>query len=385
MKREERQQLNGLQGKGHATGISDATLYVEIPMHYSDEGKQAIHEYLSMRNLKALRINWNPTLNEYTVLYAPMTEAEKRQAHDVESFASIVNDLRVTDTYWNGYKKQESSSNGMEAETMTEKKDIAAKQETEKKASKASKKPTALEKDLAVAMPLIEKAKAGKALEASERAILAHMIKESYHDSGKIEGLFSIDSCATLCSFCKTMREAAKNNPAHICGHCYASRGYMSWRSVRDRHELNMMILSSVPFVESDFRYLIHGSILRINCDGDFENVLHAQNILIMTRANPHCTFGIWTKNIKALSLAANICGKPENCIFIASSPIIDVKIPCPAGFDYTFTVYSTEAVVADAINNGAMECNGRKCRDCGYSCYLGTWPRGANIAELLR
>lgn len=103
MKREERNMLNHLKGKN---GITDSTIYVEVPMRFTDEGKEAIHEYLTVsRNFAALRVNWNPMMNEYTVLYAPMSEDARKAPHDYTPFAVVVETLKTSDTYWNGYTK----------------------------------------------------------------------------------------------------------------------------------------------------------------------------------------------------------------------------------------------------------------------------------------
>ncbi len=241
------------------------------------------------------------------------------------------------------------------------------------------------EMDKAIALPLIDKAKENNGyLDKDDRMSLVRILQVSYHPSGKIEGLNSIDSCASYCGFCQKMREAAEGNPKHICGMCYACRGTLAFTAVKNRHELNMLILANVIFEVVDF-YGLTRLTTRFNCDGDFDGVIHAGNAIKIAQANVRARFALWSKNYKAVQEAQKLYGKPSNLISIASSPIIDQEIPLPEGFDYTFTVYSTEEKVKEAIEKGSVACNGRKCKSDGYGCYFGTWPKGSNIAEILR
>lgn len=77
--------------------------------------------------------------------------------------------------------------------------------------------------------------------------------------------------------------------------------------------------------------------------------------------------------------------GKPENAVMIQSSPFVDKAVKLARYFDYTFTVYSDKEKIENALANGACECNGKKCADCGYKCYMKAWEENANIAEFLR
>lgn len=103
MKREERTQLNGLR-----RSVNESTIYCEIPMHYTEEGKQALHEMLTVeKHMIALRVNWNPIREEYTVLYAPARPVNCAERHYQEATpaAQVIAGLRVTDTWWNGFRR----------------------------------------------------------------------------------------------------------------------------------------------------------------------------------------------------------------------------------------------------------------------------------------
>ena len=79
---------------------------------------------------------------------------------------------------------------------------------------------------------------------------------------------------------------------------------------------------------------------------------------------------------------------KPANLTIILSSILINrPAVNVPDCIDAVFTVY-TPARIAAAIASGERACNGKKCIDCNYSCYLNT-ARGNSgpvyIAEKLR
>lgn len=228
------------------------------------------------------------------------------------------------------------------------------------------------------------------------RALLSY-INVAYHDSGKIEGNYSIDGTAG-CEFCQKMRAAADANILIICGQCYAaadSYKEFSWR----RHSLNARILSSVLFTVEQLKTLYDfpaGSRVRINEDGDTVNETHARNILRLFEAFPHVCFGYWYKNSAAVAAglaAEGVTCRAEklarygNARFIHSSLLIGFRAAVLWFDDATFTVYPDQTTTDAAIAAGAWSCNGRRCRACGFWCYTpehngGTVP---DIAELLR
>lgn len=218
-----------------------------------------------------------------------------------------------------------------------------------------------------------------------DRIALLAVYQTSYHDSGKIEGVTSCDSSCHGCTFCEKMRKAAESDPSIICGECYDAKQEDYRTSVKNRHMLNLRIMSSVLFEVEELAILPTTAITRINSSGDIENVTHAQNMIRFAKAHPHSKVAIWAKNYDTVTKAFDLEGKPENVLYIASSYRIDKPVTLPQWADNTFTVYSTPEKVLDALEAGAGECNGKKCRECGYKCYLGGWTHGQDIAELLR
>lgn len=207
----------------------------------------------------------------------------------------------------------------------------------------------------------------------------------SFHDSGKIEGCSSCDSSCHACAFCQKMIKAAENDPLIICGYCYDDAQETRWKNVENRHGLNMRILSTVDFTLEELATLPITAICRFNSSGDVPNEIYSRNCIRIAMSHPYAHCALWAKNVPACEKAFDELGKPSNMIFIQSSLLIGVPGKRSRYADYMFTVYPSEELTEKAIASGARECNGRKCRECGYKCYLGTWEKGANIAELLR
>ena len=226
---------------------------------------------------------------------------------------------------------------------------------------------------------------------AGDRLDLLRIVNVAYHDSGKIEGCFSVDSCAA-CEFCQKMIAAAADNILMICGCCYAAAD--SWKEAAwRRHQLNALIFSNVLFTVEELAILpVAGILCRFNEDGDTVNETMARNYIRMAAAHPVTHFGYWYKNAPAV--AAGLAAEgittrdalPENIRFIHSSALIGFPARAAWFDDAIFTVYPDAETTAAAIAAGAHECNGRRCRACGYTCYM--MQRQAeplHIAEYLR
>ena len=244
------------------------------------------------------------------------------------------------------------------------------------------------EKDVAAVARIL--AKDNNDITAAERFQLLNIYRPAYHTGGKIEGITSFDSTATNCEFCQAMREAAKNNPLHICGYCYDFDQEHGFKGVNilNRHSLNMIIMSSLEYTVDELRTALNVSYLnRINSSGDVPNVIYAKNMIRICYAFSVVRFAFWAKNVAAVVAACDELGKPENLILVQSSVIIGKPAPLAKYFDFVFTVYLTKDETENAIAAGAGACNGKKCKDCGYKCYNGAWIDSGvkNVAEYLR
>lgn len=243
----------------------------------------------------------------------------------------------------------------------------------------------AFDKDLETVKGILDKGTDN--LTAADRFKLLAIYHPAYHKDGKIEGITSYDSSATNCTFCRAMRAAAGKNPAHICNFCYDHTQEHGYRGVNilNRHTLNMLIMSTVEFTTEELAVIDCTKINRVNSSGDTPNKTYAANMIKLAAVNPHARFAFWAKNTKDVIAAVEEVGKPENMTLVQSSPIINKPAKLAKYFDIVFTVYVTEKDTINAIQAGAGECNGHKCNECGFKCYLNGWNKGQNVAELLR
>lgn len=246
---------------------------------------------------------------------------------------------------------------------------------------------------------LVEKVKAGKAT-AEERRELLGLINWAFHKSGKIQGIYSLDGCA-VCEFCQKMIKAAEENPLMICGYCYAFADL--WKKfVLIRHRLNMVILSSVLFTAEELRASMTAAgidpagvrFLRINEDGDTVNEIHARNNLRAAEVlRPYGgRVGYFFKNAAAVDKGLKAEGitrredLPGNVVFVQSSILIGFESRPTWFADIVFTVHPDQETTETAIKGGAFECNGRKCMNCGYNCYMKKRAEEVQqVAEVLR
>lgn len=236
------------------------------------------------------------------------------------------------------------------------------------------------DRDYAEVMSILAKGNVGH----EDRLRLLDIYQTSYHTDGKIEGVTSCDSSCGHCGFCQKMLEKAKEDPTLICGFCYDKRQEDYRLHLSNRHGLNMLIMSSVEFTEDELKRVRVSALTRVNSSGETPNVIYARNMLKIVKVNGHIRCGYWSKNSGPVIKACDELGKPSNLVLIKSSVHIGKADRLPKYFDYTFTVYPDDATTLKAIERGASECNGKKCRECGYKCYYGT-HKGTDIAEVLR
>lgn len=249
------------------------------------------------------------------------------------------------------------------------------------KSGKAGK----LEKDLIIVKEVFDKGIEN--ISHADRIKLLTVYNVAYHESGKIEGIFSLDSSASNCSFCRQLREYAAKHPEKniVCSKCYdiAQESYKI--NALARHTLNLMIMETVEFEIDELRMLSAYGLVRVNSSGDASNYTYAANMIKFAIAHADCRVAIWSKNTAVYVKACDTYGKPDNVVLIQSSMYIGKPCKLAKYFDYSFTVYVDTDAVENALANGACECNGKKCKACGYKCYYKAFGEKADIAELLR
>lgn len=278
-----------------------------------------------------------------------------------------------------------NATKGTKATKATRAEEAARKEATARRLEKMRAGLTALETEAAA---IIAK---GDDRTPADRMRLLSLLNIKLHEEGsKIADIFSLDSTAA-CDFCSAMRKAAEDNVLMICRCCYAAAD--AWKEAAwRRHKLNALILSTVLFTVEELATLPVGALCRYNEDGDTVNEIMARNYIRNGLAHPFTHFGYWYKNAPAVEAGLHAEGihtreaLPENIHFIHSSSLIGFEARELWFDDAIFTVYPDEETTLEAIAAGAHACNGRKCRDCGFTCYLmKRRPHALRIAEVLR
>lgn len=216
------------------------------------------------------------------------------------------------------------------------------------------------------------------------RAALAFTVGQaiSYHKSGKIEGLHSLDTACTNNKFCPAMQ--ACGDPCTICTYCYT---LSLWDTATAAHAIIGEILSQVEFTRDEAALIpVPGLTVRFNSDGELINYTHARNLVRIAATHPATMFALWTKRPGILNPIISEEHKPANLICGISSPTINAQFRerwtwC----DFIFTVYTPKGMER-AIARGEHECNGKKCMECGFYCYKHhDGPGPVYVAEALR
>lgn len=231
-------------------------------------------------------------------------------------------------------------------------------------------------------------AQIAQALEGSTAARVALALQIgraiTYHESGKIEGIFSLDTACSNNDFCPRMQ--ATEAPEVICKYCYTRN---LWDSSTRAHHITGEILSKIEFTAEEAALIpVPGLTVRFNSDGEIINLTHAVNLLRIAATHPAVTFTVWTKRPAILDQAIRQEGKPANLICGVSSPMINTPFRERwTWVDFIFTVYTPEGM-RRALARGEVECNGRKCLECGFHCYRIRRSENAGpvyVAEALR
>ena len=105
MKREERKVYNNLKKT-----VSKSTLYVEIPVTWTHEARQAIHELLTIeKGMIVSCIGPDVITLEDCARYIHANEytQKTRQQQEVTDIDTVAQAVRHTDYTWNGYRRGE--------------------------------------------------------------------------------------------------------------------------------------------------------------------------------------------------------------------------------------------------------------------------------------
>ena len=188
--------------------------------------------------------------------------------------------------------------------------------------------------------------------------------------TGKMEGIPSISTAATLNAVC----QARATVPGSICSHCYAAATIQRYGALRAHLEDNFRVLNSRDLLPEELP-AVYSDVCRLESFGDLASVTQARNYIRIARRSPWCRFTLWTKNPEFMAQALAELGRPENMLFVYSSPdlnrpALEILARFP-WFDRVFTVYDAATIERDGVE---INCGARSCRSC-MLCYTPGGP----------
>lgn len=194
--------------------------------------------------------------------------------------------------------------------------------------------------------------------------------------TGKLEGFFAISTSVLMNAIC----QARAKIEGCICKDCYAAAGCSRFAELCQGLETNFLILNNFLISVEAWKVLAIPSTngyTRIEAHGDVATELCAINYMHIILSHPYLTFAVWTKNLELWKNVLEEYGKPDNMVFIASSPMENVVMELPEWskkyVDHVFTVFTKEYAQNNNIEINCGTWNERdldhKCRNC-LKCY---------------
>lgn len=182
--------------------------------------------------------------------------------------------------------------------------------------------------------------------------------------TGKLDGFTAISTNTITNDYCNKQHIKGKQDGQNICGDCYSHAMLNTYRkNMQGALQRNSDLLSSAPLHPQQIPH-INASAHRFSAHGELINMQHLENLMTITKANPWCTFALWTKRVDLVFRWLRSNDKPDNLILIYSNPKKShIMSKPPKGFDKTFNnVLESEYVEQ-------QNCTGQKCKDCRL-CY---------------
>ena len=129
MKRIERNTYNSLR-----KSITADTICVEIPTEYTKEGRQGIHEMLTIeKHMRASSILWNDIEKCYCIHYVPVIDEyteEIRKQQEAQDIDEIMETLPKSNMTWYGYEKPTEDTTTKSEKPTTEAQETTKEEQT---------------------------------------------------------------------------------------------------------------------------------------------------------------------------------------------------------------------------------------------------------------
>lgn len=195
--------------------------------------------------------------------------------------------------------------------------------------------------------------------------------------TGKLEDFYAVSTSVLMNPIC----QARAKVEGCICKDCYAAAGASRFAGLCQSLETNYIILNNFLISEEAWSVLAIPSVngrARIEAHGDVATEICAINYRRIVASHRHIQkFGVWSKNLNIWKPVFETEGKPDNMIFIASSPFTNVVMEIPEDMkqwvDKVFTVFDEEYAKENniEINCGTWDTGNldHRCKLC-LRCY---------------
>jgi len=186
---------------------------------------------------------------------------------------------------------------------------------------------------------------------ATDRAAAVHISTMT----GKLAGIFAINSNTLTNTFCSRMRGTTA-----ICKFCYSAAMLQgSRKNCAPSFERNSVLLSAA-LIPVDRLPVINAAIFRFHGHGELINSNHLENFYRIAEKNPGTIFSLWTKR---RDIVRSGRAAPQNFILIYSNPsLAKIMRTPPPRFHKVFNNVKVDFT-------GPANCTGQKCMDCRI-CY---------------
>lgn len=194
--------------------------------------------------------------------------------------------------------------------------------------------------------------------------------------TGKLEEFYSISTSVLMNPICQCRAKI----DGCICKDCYAVSGAQRFAGLCQGLETNYLILNNFLLAEEVLATIPIPSTngaSRIESHGDVATEICAINYTRIVDSHKHLDFAVFSKNISLYKEVFQTDGKPDNMIFVASSPMVNDVMEVPVDMqkyvDHVFTVYDLDYALAHNIhiNCGTWKANDldHRCKNC-MRCY---------------
>ncbi len=228
---------------------------------------------------------------------------------------------------------------------------------------------------MAVISEMLAKKERGEKLTFADEVRLVGQVVVSAL-TGKLEDFYSVSTSVLMNPCC----QARARMDGCICKECYAANNVSRFGTLAQALETNYLILNNFIISPEAWETLAIPSIngkARTESHGDTASVVCAINHTRIVASHSWLVFGTWTKNLTHYKPVFEAEGKPDNMIFIASSPMTNIQMEIPEPMrpyvDHRFTVCEEEFAKAHGIqiNCGTWKQDklDHKCKNC-MRCY---------------